>query len=62
MLGIVGPGDRSSAPVALGINKEALSGLAKLADYAGTKQEVAMVKAIEELRQQLSDNECERNC
>ncbi len=48
----------ASAPAAFDSIKETLSGFAKLAtDYAGSKEEAALVKAIEQLRQQLSDNE-----
>ncbi len=48
----------ASAPAAFDSIKEALSGFAKLgADYAGTKEEAKLVKAIEQLRRQLSDNE-----
>ena len=48
----------TAAPMAFDSIKSALAGFAKLgADYAGTKQEAAMVKAIEQLRQQLDDNE-----
>ena len=47
----------ASAPAAFESIKETLR-FAKLGtDYAGSKEEAALVKAIEQLRQQLSDNE-----
>ncbi len=48
----------ASAPVAFDSIKEVLKGFAKVGDrYAGSKQEATMVKAIQQLRQQLDDNE-----
>jgi DNA invertase Pin-like site-specific DNA recombinase len=48
----------ASAPTALESIKKTLSAFTKLAgDYAGTKQEARLVKAIELLRRQLGDNE-----
>ncbi|HSA13065.1 MAG TPA: recombinase family protein [Candidatus Paceibacterota bacterium] len=48
----------AAAPMALESIKAALAGFVKLgAGYAGSKQEAAMVKAIEQLHKQLDDNE-----
>ena len=48
----------TAAPTALESIKRTLAAFAKLgADYAGTKQEADLVKAIEELKRQLADNE-----
>lgn len=48
----------AAAPMALESIKRTLASFAKLgADYAGSKQEKAMVKAVEKLREQLEDNE-----
>jgi hypothetical protein len=48
----------TAAPMALENIKSTLGAFAKLGSrYAGTKQEAAMVKAIEQLRRQLEDNE-----
>jgi DNA invertase Pin-like site-specific DNA recombinase len=47
-----------AAPVALESIKRALASFAKIgADYAGTKQEADLVKAIEALKRQLGDND-----
>ena len=52
----------ASAPTAFESIKETLGAFAQLgADYANTKEEKALVKAIEQLRQQLSDNETRKN-
>ncbi len=48
----------ASAPSAFESIKETLGAFAELgADYANSKEEKALVKAIEQLREQLSDNE-----
>lgn len=53
----------AAAPMALDSIKRTLGAFARLgADYAGTKQEAALVKAIEALKRQLGDDEFERSC
>ena len=48
----------AAAPMALESIKRTLAAFAKLgADYAGTKQEAVLVKAIEALKRQLDDND-----
>jgi hypothetical protein len=48
----------AAAPTAFESIRDTLAAFAKLgADYAGTKQEAAMVKAIKQLSRQLDDNE-----